>query len=255
MKTIIHVLIVCSVLALLLSCKQEVGKTELLGDPAASTNTALDEAGGSIGGSLAAKSCQTSTCTGSWDDVVDRLPLQDANFLAQMRQRYFGSVAYANEEERRFLEEAGFPSIHEWLEARSMSDEAIEAWAATGDGKAMVFHIDRMIERASPYLHLRGHDDVAFHASTAPSYALSAYEYSTRVQFTHRSPFTGYLLGAMFSTLSFPQSAELAAAGILAAGDAGDPRATTFLAKYKADHRDMDEAAILAARRALSVPR
>ena len=196
-----------------------------------------------------------SSASISWEQEVRRMSEDKAAYLDSINNRYFGAVAYENEQERRYLEESGFPSIDEWLQARTMSDNQLQQWASSGDGKAMAFYIDRMLERATPYLHLRGVDDTAYKASPAASYALKAYEFSTQVQSTHKSPFSGYLLGAMFSTLAYSQSPESAAAGIMAARDAGDPRASALLLTYEANHPGMDQQAILAARRAMEISR
>ncbi|MGG6345219.1 hypothetical protein ACQ5SA_18450 [Stenotrophomonas indicatrix] len=179
------------------------------------------------------------------------MPEDKAAYLHSIKNRYFGAIAYENEQERRYLEDSGFPSIDEWLQARAMNDNQLQQWASNGDGKAMAFYIDRMLERATPYLHLRGVDETAYKASPAASYALKAYEFSTQIQSTHKSPFTGYLLGAMFSTLAYPQSPESAAAGIMAARDAGDPRASALLLAYEVNHPGMNQQVILAARRAM----
>ncbi|MGE8211534.1 MAG: hypothetical protein ACN6RH_18715 [Stenotrophomonas rhizophila] len=192
--------------------------------------------------------------TTSWDAEVRRMPKADAAYLQAIKERYFGAVAYENERERRQLEDAGFPSMEEWRQTRMMSDSELQRGAETGDGKAMAFYVDRMMERAAPYLHLRGADDAAYNASPGAGYVLKAYAYSTQVQFAHRSPFTGYLLGAVFSTLAYPQSPESAAAGMMAARDAGDPRAEALLAAYGARHPDMNQETVLAAHRAMKIP-
>lgn len=189
----------------------------------------------------------------SWDDTVARLPREKAEYLRGLQARYFGSLSFADEKERQYLETAGFPSIEAWLNARQMSDDELKALSDTGDGKAQAIYLDRLITRASDYLYLREVDDAAYRASPGYSYSLKAYELSTQVQFSHRSPFTGYLLGAMYSTLNYPPSPETAAAGMLAAADAGDPRAAALLSDYLAQHPNLDQNLIQVARRSMNV--
>lgn len=191
--------------------------------------------------------------TVSWDETVASLPKDKAQYLQKIQARYFGSLAFSNDEERQYLEAAGFPSIEEWLNAMQMSDTELKAISDTGDGKAQAIYLDRMIERASGYLHLRDINDAAYRASPGHSYSLKAYEISTQVQLSHRSPFTGYLLGAMYSTLNYPPSPETAAAGMLVAADAGDPRAAALFSDYLAQHPNLDRDLIQVARNAMDV--
>ena len=202
-----------------------------------------------------AEATVTRSLPSSWDQQVRLMPREHAAYLEGIKQRYFGAVAYGNEQERRELEEAGFPTIEEWMHARTMSDSQLQQQAAMGDGKAMAFYMDRMIERATPYLHLRGTDDTAYDASPAASYVLQAYQYAPQLRVAHRSSFTGYLLGATYSTLSYPPSPEAAAAGIMAAGDAGDPRAGALLLAYQAKHPGMNQDLIQSALRIMKIAR
>jgi hypothetical protein len=189
----------------------------------------------------------------SWDDTVAGLPKEKAQYLRKIQARYFGAFAFSDDEERQYLEAAGFPSIEEWLTAMQMSDTELKALSDTGDGKAQAIYLDRMMDRASEYLYLREINDTAYRASPGHSYSMKAYELSTQVQFSHRSPFTGYLLGAMYSTLNYPPSPESAAAGMLVAADAGDPRAATFFSDYLAHHPSLDRDLIQVARNAMDV--
>lgn len=188
---------------------------------------------------------------GSWNALLRTLVQDDSDYLKSKNDAYFGAFDYSSEEEFEKLVELGFPTPAEWLNARRMNDQELTALADTGNAKAMAFLLDRLLDKASPDLHLRGRDDAAFAASPGYRHLLSASELAPKVKAVYQGPFAAYQLGYAYSMMSFPQTYEPAVAGMFVALDRGDTRAVDFLQNYQAAHPDLDIAVVLAIYRSL----
>ena len=117
-------------------------------------------------------------------------------------------------------------------------------------GKASAIYLNRIIDRSIEYLPLRDKDDSAYRASAGYRYSLEAYALANQIQARYKSPFSSYLLGSMYSQLSYLTSPEMAAAGMFEAFDAGDPRASSFVHQFQASHPQLKLEDIMVARSA-----
>lgn len=184
----------------------------------------------------------------SWQDFLRTVTTEEAAYLKQVDANYFGAMSYANPQMLRDLASTGFPLPEEWLEARKMSDAELKALSDGGSNKAKLFYLDRLLGQASQYLELRNeNDESAYRNSPGPRLSLLAHELAPQLQASYKSPFGGYLLGYVYSRLSYPESPESAAAGIFVAFDRGDKRAIELLRHFQEKQPNLDMSAVLAA--------
>lgn len=187
----------------------------------------------------------------TWNETIDSMPKNDAAHLSSINANYFGSLAFDDADELQDMAAKGFPLPEEWIEASYMTDQELKALSDSGNLKAKVFYLDRLLTRANEYFDLRGVDDSAYQRSPGAKYSLLAYELAAQIQSSYKSPFSGYLLGAAYSRLNYPQSPESAAAGMFVALSAGDKRALGLFRRYEVMHPNMNAGEIMSAYSAL----
>ncbi len=182
-----------------------------------------------------------------WDELLKGLTSDDGAFLKEKNEQYFGVFEYGSEMELKERAASGFPLSDEWLAARAMSDQELKSMADAGNIKAKAFYLDRVLSEASPYLSLRGVNDIEFSQGKGNKLAMEAAERAMQIQSSYSGPFAGYQLGYAYSTLSYPYSPESAAAGMFIAMERGDRRALGYLQNYQQMHRNMDVSTVMAA--------
>lgn len=83
----------------------------------------------------------------SFKHQVDALPKDEQRFLWATYMRYGTVFWYGSPEGQRELAELGMPMPDDWLAARRMGDEELEALADSGNYKAQIFVADRLMTR------------------------------------------------------------------------------------------------------------
>ncbi len=83
----------------------------------------------------------------SFKAQVDALPNDEQLFLWATYMRYGTVFWYGSPEAQRELADLGMPMPDDWLAARRMGDEELEALADSGNYKAQLFVADRLMTR------------------------------------------------------------------------------------------------------------
>ena len=179
----------------------------------------------------------------SWNEALDRMTLDQREYLAGLNDRYMGVLRYQSVEEAEELARLGFPTPEEWLAARDLTDRQLQEMASERPGKASLFHANRTLEKfdrldaakSRGSIDKQLQDQLVISAADAHSSALVALR-------TTRSPLAAYIAG--ISDAKTAGSPEPIAAGIQLAGDLGDPRAQALLKGFNERHPEANVALI-----------
>ncbi|MBK8283752.1 MAG: hypothetical protein IPK97_02085 [Ahniella sp.] len=183
----------------------------------------------------------------NWQQLLATVSPEQARHLRAVNARYFGSLSFDNPQMLKTMVAQGFPTAEEWLQAKDMSDDALRIMAEGGNQKAQAFYLDRMVSNSAELASIREQNPDAYEKSNGPRMAMKASELAPKVQATNKSPFAGYLLGYVYSELSYPKSPESAAAGMFVAVERGDQRGVALMQRYQAKHPQMDVGVVMAA--------
>lgn len=182
----------------------------------------------------------------SWEARLAKLPERDRAYLEAVNGRYYGALAFANEQEQRELIALGFPMPEEWLAARDTPDAELERLAIAGNQKARMFHIDRVSERVAPVLTVRGFENTPGDQELFRQFVDATAMVANLLHDT-RSPFVAYLAGRVVSSGTLGGQPEAIAASFQLARELGDPRADSFRDAFLDQHPGMDVATVMTA--------
>lgn len=177
---------------------------------------------------------------GSWTAMLETLPPEDRKQLKALDSRYFGALAYNDATEKKRLEDLGFPTPEQVLEAARLSDAELKAKADAGDVQAEMLLVDRLLSQAEAAKVNKDKDPTAFENA-----AMKAMAAASMLIPRTKSPFGPYLDGRANWLLRPNISPETMAASLMVAADLGDWRAKSKLQQFQRQNPGMDAAKTL----------
>jgi hypothetical protein len=180
----------------------------------------------------------------SWSARLAELSSADQAYMAEIGERYFGSVTFMDEAEQRLLIRQGFPMPEEWLAARNISDAELEKLAKTGNLKAQMFQTDRISARIAPIAAGRGIDDSPAGRELFRQFVETDVMAGNMLR-NSQSPFAAYLYGRFRSSGTQGNQPELMAAAFELAKDLGDQRADSYRTTFFERHPGLNAELIM----------
>lgn len=171
----------------------------------------------------------------SWSARVAKMSATDQAYLAQISERYFGSIEFLDESEQQRLIRQGFPMPEEWLAARNVPDAELERLAKTGNLKAQMFQTDRVSERIAPVVAVHGLDDSPAGKELFRQFVETDVMAGNLLR-NSQSPFAAYLYGRFRTSGTQGNQPEFMAAAFEFAKDLGDQRAEGYRRVFFEQH-------------------
>lgn len=183
----------------------------------------------------------------SWEARIATLPPRDREWLNGLNGKYAGALGFSSREEQERLIRLGFPMPEEWLAARSMTDDALEGLAKSGNVKAQMLHVDRVASQIAPAQETgKGLGNSPADRELLRRYSAATLMADELLRNT-KSPFSAYLRGQLFSSGSQYTPPEYYAGGIMLAEQLGDARADTIRQNFSKSHPDMNADTLMSA--------
>lgn len=173
-----------------------------------------------------------------WLAYLETLAPEQRRVLNAFNSRHFLVLIFHNEADRKKLEELGFPTREDVLEAARLTDSELKARADTGDVQAHMLLVDRLTNQAEALYATRDTNPEAYERASARAFVELAI-FSARLK---KSPFGAYLEGRLNWKLRSGQPAEMMAASLMVAWNMGDWRAKTWLIEFQRKNPQLDAA-------------
>lgn len=173
----------------------------------------------------------------SWGQRLAPLSKPDREWLEDVNASYAGALAFEDRRQQEWMIANGYPMPEEWLASRAMSDRALEQLAKSGNPKALMFHVERLAQRSESANEGEKGIDPSDPAGQELLFALGrASGMIQQLEEAYQSPFVPIVAGRFRrANASYDYPAPLAA-GIVEAGQRGDPRAARLLGEFMAAH-------------------